>query len=150
MDIAVKDIYDKMNVTLAMIGKRVKDVKFDDIVLSSGQMSLVSDFINDALRLLVLKSHSVFYNKLDQGDSYLVMYKRFHQGMPEEVIDQDVLGYVVDYCLYRLFCLNGMSDWMKNYYDLSESRRNDILYYLMDRRLTDIDKSLSDTTGRCV
>lgn len=149
MKIIVKDIFDKVNHSLAVIGKGAKDVSFDNIVLGSGQIVLVEEYVNDALRRLVSKSHGVFYEKSKDKDSgSFGLYFKSDDSVVDS-IELDIDGYLVDYCLFRVFSLKGMNDMMKVYFDLSESRYNDLMYYLMKRDVPLVSEKLSGTTGSC-
>lgn len=150
MKIVVKDIFDKLNNSLAVIGKGSEN--FGSIVLSSGQIVLVEDYINDALRRLVSKSHGVVFDKSKESDSsaFGIYFKSKNDQMIIESIELDIEGYILDYCLFRVFNLKAMDNMMKTYYDLSESRYNDLMYYLMKKEFPDVSEKLSETTGSCV
>ena len=77
-------------------------------------------------------------------------FKSKNDQMIIESIELDIEGYILDYCLFRVFNLKAMDNLMKTYYDLSESRYNDLMYYLMKREFPDVSEKLSETTGSCV
>lgn len=150
MEIVVKEIFEKVNQTLASIGKRVKDVDFESVILSSGQIDLISWYIKDSLVILVSKSHGVFHGLSKKADSFDISFKRTDDDDSEETIGENLKSYVIDYCLFRIFSLNGLDKHMKTYYDLSDSKCNDLMYYLMKKDVPDEDSKLSGTTGSCV
>ena len=152
MKIVVRDIFDKLNNSLAVIGKAAKDVPFGDIVLGSGQTVLVEEYIGDALRRLVSKGHGVFFDKSKEDDSsaFGIFFKSVDDQILVTSIELDIEGYILDYCLFRVFSLKGMNDLMKVYYDLSESRYNDLMYYILNREVPAESGKLSETSGSCV
>lgn len=150
MEIVIKDIFEKVNQTLASIGKRVKDVDFENVILSSGQIDLISWYIKDSLSILVSKSHGVFYGLSKKSDSFDISFKRANDDDSEETIGENLKSYVIDYCLFRVFSLNGLDKFMKTYSDLTDSKYNDLMYYLMKKDIPNEDSKLSGTTGMCV
>lgn len=152
MKIVVKDIFGKLNNSLAVLGKSVKEVDFENVILSSGQTVLVEEYLNDALSRLVSKSHGVVFNKSKEKDSssFGIYFKSESDQVIVESIEMDIEGYLVDYCLFRVFNLKGINSMMKVYYDLSERRYSDLMYYLMKREVPVVSDKLSETTGSCV
>ena len=60
MTINSEDIRGKVNAQMAVIGKN-RDEKFVNIVVSSGQIEVIDEFVREALVDIINKRHGVFY-----------------------------------------------------------------------------------------
>ena len=149
MTIDVLKIMQRVNGQLAVIGKKRDDVKFSSIVVSSGEVGVVDEFVKEACINLQSGSHGVFYGFRAKDEKYtyelLVSDK-----VKDSDLEENISLYIVNYCLWALFSMYDMADWIKVYYDRQESSYSSLMYYAMERKIGDTDSKLSGTTGSCV
>lgn len=150
MVIDSSSIVEKVNHHLAVIGKKRDDVKFGALVVSSGEIGVVDEFVREACINLESASHGVFYGFRRKVGEKTVYELSVNENVKDTDLEENVLLYIVNYALWGLFSMYDMVDWIKVYYDRQEYSYSSLMYYAMERKMGDTDSKLSGTIGSCV
>lgn len=151
IDIKYSIVIDKVNNHLAMIGKFQKDIDFRDIVITSGQETVVKDYVNEAIKRLIsycqpkLKS----YNSTVIKDAFAFQYDSTHGG--DDYVEDATVDYVVNYCLYQILYSKGIELYKKYMEECNLCFENFVSNVFFPQYVTTdyLGGKLNETTGSC-
>lgn len=144
MTIDSEKIRDKVNGQLAKIGKMRKDAAFADMMVSSGQVSVVDEFVREALVNVVSKGMGAFGGlNADSGYVHSITSKK-------DGLETFLESYVINYCIWSFLAMYDMGNIIQPYTVKVDASFTTLLFHAMDKEVPGVDVKLSGTNGSCV
>ena len=144
MTINSEEIRGKVNAQMAVIGKN-RDGKFANIVVSSGQIEVIDEFVREALVDIISKSHGVFYGYSHYLNNHTISCK-------SDGVEPFVESYVINYCIWSLlvaYDINGIDVLIRAYSEKVDKSYSELVYFALEHKIPSGDSKLSGTTGSC-
>lgn len=144
MTINSEDIRGKVNAQMAVIGKN-RDEKFANVVVSSGQIEVIDEFVREALLDIISKSHGVFYGYSKSGNGYAISSK-------SDGVEPFVESYVINYCIWSvllMYDINGIDVLIRTYSEKVDKSYSELIYFALEHKIPNEENKLSGTTGSC-
>ena len=144
MTINSEDIRGKVNAQMAVIGKN-RDEKFANVVVSSGQIEVIDEFVREALLDIISKSHGVFYGYSKSGNGYTISSK-------SDGVEPFVESYVITYCIWSvllMYDINGIDVLIRTYSAKVDKSYSELIYFALEHKIPNEVNKLSGTSGSC-
>lgn len=144
MTIDSEKIMDRVNGQLAKIGKMRTDVSFADLLVSSGQVSVVDEFVREALVNVVSKGMGAFGGlSADSGYVHSITSKK-------EGLEAFLESYIINYCIWSFVCMYDLVNLVQSYSVKVDASFTALLFHAMDKEVPGVGVKLSETSGSCV
>lgn len=156
VEIHTKDIFERVNNHLAVIGSKLKtsggDTDFSKFVISTSAKIIVEDYIREAINNIISIDSKRLLMKViapeTGGKIYTILIFDYSSSDRSGIFSDMSLIYVVNYCISEyLKMINESSD---KYSLETENSLSNIKEWLFQKRVPSCDVGLNETTGSCV